>query len=81
MFTKEKESWKAALCLSTKGQKAARQRKAPRIKKDAYSKLRGVVAEGRDEVGVDVGAWEPRANHKFMQQGFGIGGLSLKREV
>ncbi len=42
-----------------KGQKAARQRKAPRIKNDAYSKLHGVVAEGRDEVDVDVGEWEP----------------------
>ncbi len=59
MFTKEKESWKAALCMSTKGQKAACQRKAPCIKKDTYSKLWGVVAEGRDEVNLDVGEWEP----------------------
>ncbi len=58
-FTEEKESRKSAICLSTKEQNAALQRKAPRIKKDAYSKLRGVVAEGRDEVDVDVDEWEP----------------------
>jgi hypothetical protein len=38
-----------------KRQKVARQRKAPRIKrKNAYSKLWGVVAEGRGDGDVDV---------------------------
>ncbi len=59
MFTEERENWKAALCLSAKGQKVACQRKVPRIKKDPYSKLQGVVAEGREEVDVDVGEWDP----------------------
>jgi hypothetical protein len=55
MFTKEKKSWKAALCISTKGQKGSPPKKSTMDKEDAYSKLRGVVAEGRDEVDVDVG--------------------------
>jgi hypothetical protein len=40
--------------LNQKGQRQPAKEKAPWIKKDAYSKLRGVVAEGRDEVIVDV---------------------------
>ncbi len=41
--------------LEYKRAKGSPPRKAPRMKKDAYSKLWGVVAEGRDEVDVDVG--------------------------
>jgi hypothetical protein len=41
--------------LNQKGQKAARQRKSTTDKrKNAYSKLGGVIAEERDEVDVDV---------------------------
>jgi hypothetical protein len=46
---------KISLYLNTKGQKAACHEKAPQIKrKNAYSKLRGLVAEGRGDVDVDV---------------------------
>ncbi len=41
--------------MTEKEQKAAHQRKAPRIKrKNVYFKLRGAVAEGRGDVDVDV---------------------------
>jgi hypothetical protein len=60
MFTTERESWKAALCWTTKGQKAARQRKSITVKERSLLQAPGfVVAEGEDEVGVDVGEWEP----------------------
>jgi hypothetical protein len=82
MCTKGKESWKAALCFSTKGQKAARQRKAPRIKKDTYSKLWGCSCrrEGWSQCRC---RWmrTMRAIHKSMRQRFGIWGLSSKSGV
>jgi hypothetical protein len=37
-----------------KGKRQPAKEKAPLIKKDIYSKLWGVVAEGRDEVDEDV---------------------------
>jgi hypothetical protein len=45
MLTKGKESWKAALCWNQKWQKAARQRKASRIKKEHFSKLNVVIVD------------------------------------
>jgi hypothetical protein len=48
MLTQERESWKAALCLTEKGQKAARQRKSTPDKKEriAFSRLRVLMQMG-----------------------------------
>jgi hypothetical protein len=60
MFTSERENWKAALCLNKKEQKELCQRKSTTDKrKNAYSKLRRVAAEGRGDVNADVDEWEP----------------------
>jgi hypothetical protein len=41
--------------LTKKGKRQPTKEKAPRIKrKNSYSKLRGAVAEGRGDVGIDV---------------------------
>jgi hypothetical protein len=79
---KRKESWKVALFWSTKGQKAACQRKSPWIKKDAYSKLRSCSCR-REGWSWCRCRWmrTRRTDHKSMRQRFGVWELSLKNGV
>jgi hypothetical protein len=56
---KKRRAEKQLFAWIKKGKRQPAKEKAPWIKKDVYSKLRGIVAEGRGEVDVDVDEWKP----------------------
>ncbi len=79
----KRESWKAALCLTETGQKAAHQRKSTTDKKARTLTLNSGCCCRREGWWWWLWRWVKtrRADHKSMWQRFGVWGLSLKNGV